>query len=250
MLPGYLIAAICMTLASGCGVSDYQNRLDEQRKRVQEIDEFNSLLDDPIEIPTMQIGASKEDQPAWPFEVFLRLPKGYTSVPKEKAPYNIALFRYSGDDPNMNIFIIAAHIAEPDEKQVFKKYHPKTFKLYVKTALEEHLLKTTKSKVALVEPKEETSDVVKSFAIYPEDAKRILFRQFEYREPGGKRTKDVSVFRVNLHEDAGKQICIIEHRLTNADNKAHDNAFKASLSTLDISADAVGKRSQLKKTRG
>jgi len=245
-----LIAAICLMLAGGCGVSDYQNRLDEQRKRIQGIDEFNNLLDDPIDIPTMQIGVSREEQPAWPFEVFLRLPKGYSATPKDKTPYYIALFRYAGDDPNFNIFIVAAHIAEPDEKQVFGKYHPKTFKLYVKTALEEYLFKTTKAKVSLVEPKEESSDVVKSFAIYPEDAKRILYRQFEYREPGGTRTKDVSVFRVHLHEDAGKQICVIEHRLTRTANEAHDNAFKASLRTLDISADAIGKRAQFKKTRG
>ena len=250
-LLGQMVAALIVLAASGCGLRDYQSRMDEQRKRVQEIDEFHSLLDDPIEMPVMLYLNSKEEKPAWPFEIYLRLPKGYGMTPKDKTPYYIPCFRYSGGDPAYSVFIAAANLVESDAKQDVGKYTAKNFRVYVKRAIEDFYVKTyDKFKLTLPEKVEERSDIVKSFALYPDEGKPMLFKIYEYYDTANVKTKDHSVFRVHLHEDGARQICIVEQRPLRMPNEAHDKAFRACLRTLDMSPEAATKRSQFKKARG
>src|SRR5439155_9457336 len=101
------LAVIALTGASGCGLSEYQSRMDEQRTRLQNFDDNNRLLDDPIDMPRLKL-KDKDGNPgeklAWP-DVFLRLPKGYATTPKDKDPYGYVFlekqnlfpcYRYAG----------------------------------------------------------------------------------------------------------------------------------------------------------
>ncbi len=57
---------------AGCGVSDYESKMQEAEVRIQRIDNENLLLGDPLEIPV------RAEAPA--VAVFLRPPKGVSSV--------------------------------------------------------------------------------------------------------------------------------------------------------------------------
>src|SRR6266704_2826576 len=100
--PSVLIVAALIGVG-GCGLSDYQKRMDEQRARIQDFDDANRLLDDPIERPIIKApdGNDFTDKAAWHFETFLRLPKGYGTREKDKTVYGqpkwpYVFVRYTG----------------------------------------------------------------------------------------------------------------------------------------------------------
>jgi len=253
------LAMAFLICASGCGLSDYQTRMDAQRVRIQEIDETNELLDDPIEMPTLQNATGKEDKLAWswrdetgrdfPVDVFLRLPKGFGTVPKDKNPYytNFSFFRYAGAEPGFNIFLVAAFIAEADAKQGVSKYHPKSFRFYVRKSIEDYYVKTTKFNLVLPEKVEDRSETFKRLSHYPSDARPIVYTYYEYRDTNNNKTKDHSSFRVYLHQEGDRQVCLVDQRPLRSPNEAHDKAVTACLRTLDVSDDAAIKRRQFRK---
>ncbi len=247
-----VFVALLLIGAGGCGLSDYQNRMDAQRTRVQKFDEINNLLDDPIQMPMVQIGVAKEDKPAWPFDIYLRLPSGFSTTPKEKTPYyiNFAFFRYGGGDPAYNVFIVAAYVADPKKDQEIGKYHAKSFREYARAAIVDYYVKTQKFNLVLpdkVKPGIETAERV---SMYPDDLKPILYETYEYRDTSNTKLTEHSVFRACFHESEGKQICIVVQRPLRAPNENFDKAIKACLGTLDMSSDAASKRAQFKKARG
>jgi hypothetical protein len=225
--------------------------MDAQRARIKEMDETNALMDDPIEMPSMKFGLSKEMVPAWPYGVYLRLPTGFGTTPKEATPYyeNFPFFRYSGNEPNYNLFVAAALIAESDAKQDVAKYVPKNFRAYIRKAIEDYYFKEKKIKLVLPEKVKEESEKVKRFVPYPEDDVRIVYTVYEYRDTSIKKIAEPSVFRVYLTAEENKQFCIVAHRPLGASNEQFDKAFKACLGTLDIGPDAASKRSQFTRTR-
>jgi hypothetical protein len=237
--------------ASGCGLSDYQNRMDAQRVRVQEFDEGNRLLDDPIDMPKIKFQDSQE-QAAWPFEVFLRLPKGYSTMPKEKDPYNypFPFYRYSGGSEGAtNIFVVAAFIQDPQKDQEQAKYYAKNFPGYVRGALEEFSMKTHKVKHLFPDKVEIKTREVKPVTPYPDP--KIVFKSSQYTDESNKQLKDHSVFEVFFREQANKQVCIVVQRPARPANAAElSKSIEACLGSLDISSDANAKRYAYKKAKG
>jgi hypothetical protein len=241
-----LLAIFVLTLC-GCGVNEYQQRMDAQRARIQELDDTNALLDDPIEMPTVQAGVGKELGPAWPFPVFLRLPQGFGTTPKDNTPYYLHFFRYAGADPSYSLFISAAWVADTEAKQEeLKKFTSRNFRLYVRRAIEDYYFKTNKFKLTLSDKVEERNEIVKPFVNYPDDAKPMRYGYREYNDLANKALADHSLFRAYFMEDSGKQICIVEQRPLRVPNETFDKAMKASLRTLDVGPDAASKR---KKSR-
>ena len=115
VLRGFLAAALALTC--GCGLSDYEKRMDEQRERMNLFDEENAALGDLIDMP-----GGKDPRGAdvkIPFEIFLRLPKGMSGTFKERdAIYlfeNQPLYRYHGK-PDVNVFAAWTRLAEKDAK--------------------------------------------------------------------------------------------------------------------------------------
>jgi hypothetical protein len=243
--------AIGLIAIAGCGVNEYHQRMDAQRARIQELDDTNALLDDPIEMPTTQADIGKDVAAAWPFTVYLRLPKNFGTSPKDKTPYyvNFPFYRYTGPDPNYNLFVAAAFVAEADAKQDVLKFTSKNFRVYTRRAIEDYYAKSTKLKLALPDKIEERSEIVKPFAPYPDDSKPMRFLYHEYNDLGNKKTPEHTLFRVFIYEEEGKQVCIVEQRPLRVPNETFDKAIKACLRTLDIGPDAGNKRKKFTKSR-
>jgi len=251
------IALIVLIGASGCGLSDYQSRMDAQRRRVQEFDEANRLLDDPIDVPRIQIRDPKEntqiERAAWDFDIFLRLPQGYSTTARDKGPYNNFLFRYfGGSEGGLGIFIAAAKVT--DKEQEFGKYSPATFRGYVKPALEDYYLKKYKAHYPLREKYNPDKKEFKVVTAYPnaEAPAKISYTTFTYTDEGNKIPKeDPTAFDVYLHEKSGKQVCIVVHRPLQPANAAKLKAsIEACLGSLDITFEAATKRAEYRKAKG
>ncbi len=119
----FLLLAASMCPLAGCGLSDYEKRIDEQKAYLQSFDEENQLLGDPLEMPMVTIDDKKTKtlklEIAYPVEFFLRPPKGIASKVKEKdGPFEyqkVALYRYA--DKGYNILAGSA-LADPEIKNI------------------------------------------------------------------------------------------------------------------------------------
>lgn len=90
--------AILAFLISGCGLDDYEKRMDQQRARLRVFDEENKFLGELLDLPPDRKDGSK----AIPFDVFLRLPRGTSKTIADKdgatAVGDITIYRYPGTD--------------------------------------------------------------------------------------------------------------------------------------------------------
>jgi hypothetical protein len=75
----WLATALGLVLLSGCGLSEYEKKMLQAQVRVQQFDEENRLLGDPLVIPTRTDAATKGQVPV--ANVFLRPPKGIQDKP-------------------------------------------------------------------------------------------------------------------------------------------------------------------------
>jgi hypothetical protein len=255
------IALVVLIGASGCGLADYQSRMDAQRRRVQEFDEANRLLDDPIDVPRIGFRDPKENTPseraAWDFEIFLRLPQGYGATAKEKIafPDNFTVFRYAGGSEGAaNIFVAAARVADPDKKEPeFGKHTPEDFLSYVKPALEDYYRKNLKAQPFPKQKSTEAAKEVKAVTAYPDPTGpgKISYIMFTYSDEGNAQIKDRHAFDVYLHKRAGKQVCIVFQRSMQPANPAKLKAsIDACLGSLDVTLEAVTKRAEYRKAKG
>jgi hypothetical protein len=251
------IALVVLIGASGCGLADYQSRMDAQRRRVQEFDEANRLLDDPIDVPRIQLRDAKEntqtERAAWDFEIFLRLPQGYTTTPRDNAPYKNFFFRYfGGSEGSLGIFIAAARVA--DKEQEFGRYSPATFRSYVKPALEDYYFKKYNAKLQLQEKNKPDKKEFKVVTAYPnpEAPAKISYTTFTYTDEGNKgRKEDPTAFDVYVHERSGKQVCVVVQRPLQPASAAKLKAsIEACLGSLDVTFEAATKRAEYKKAKG
>jgi hypothetical protein len=135
----HIVMAIAFALVSGCGLSDYEKRMDEQRDRLNLIDEENAALGDLIDMPSGKDTYGNEIKV--PFEIFLRLPKGVSGAFQERDSMYVfekqPLFRYIGNKTDVNVFAAWARIAEKDAKTKPKEDEtpPEDFRRRVRGAL-------------------------------------------------------------------------------------------------------------------
>ena len=115
MRRSWWVAAILAVLP-GCGLADYEKRMDEQRDRLKLFDEESALLYDMIEMPKGKDAYGNEIKV--PFEVFLRLPIGFSGkcdVPK--AIYSAdkqSLYRFFSNKADVNVLVAWARVADKD----------------------------------------------------------------------------------------------------------------------------------------
>jgi hypothetical protein len=100
-------------LLTGCGIADYEKRMDRQRHRLQVVDEEQKYLGEMVEPPASE----NTDAPKLiPFEVFLRLPQGISRTIADKegayAIGDLIIYRYPGPD-GFNVFLAAGNARDP-----------------------------------------------------------------------------------------------------------------------------------------
>lgn len=244
--------ALWLIAVSGCGLGEYERTMDEQRTRVAQFDERAKLLDDPIEIPTMTRAKTKEVTPAWPFDFILRLPKGYSALPKDDKNYflDFPCFRYTGGtEGEKSIFVAAALVGIP-KGQEEGKYTSEVFRQYVRSALAEYHFKINRTRLLDEGSGKYQTFRYHQFSAYPKDAPILAYDWTEYRDELGSRPSEHTTFDVYIHTDGGKQVAVAVHRLLRPANQdAIHTAFQTSLSTLDVTSDIAKRRAAFKKKR-
>jgi|ERR1051325_3437920 hypothetical protein len=246
------ILVVLVLGAGGCGLPEYESRMDKQRERLARFDELNNLLEAPIEAPTMMVAAGKsETQPAWKFDVFLRLPKPYGNAVKDaKAqdrllPYNknFPLIRFTSVESAMNIFVVATFMQEKKDEPSNHLYTPATFRAKLREALAEFCFRSNRIDVSFPEKSRFQTHDVPMLSPYPDQASTI-----HYTKISVGRIAVPYTFDLYLHEESGKQVAIVfQHAVQLPNAEAFNKSVNACLGTLDISAEAAGKRGAFRK---
>ncbi|MBX9679433.1 MAG: hypothetical protein K2X38_11775 [Gemmataceae bacterium] len=159
------LLALAAFLVVGCGVADYEERMDQQRKRVAVFDDETKYLNEPIAPPMLPQAKGKSPVIAFPFEVHLRAPifikskrPGLTPPKKgEKldptadpetdntfAYQNLKLSWYAGEDKSFAMLVGAADLLakNPPGKIVPNKMTADEFKGRLPGALGAYYQKT------------------------------------------------------------------------------------------------------------
>ncbi|MBM3992683.1 MAG: hypothetical protein FJ303_00775 [Planctomycetes bacterium] len=253
----YNLLAAVVLFATGCGLADYQDRLDQQAARVQKFDEANRLLDEPIELPRMPDPADPNtEKNAWPFDPYLRLPRGYSALPKEKTPYpdRFTMFRYAGGGEGATaIFVTAAWVASgKDAKEDAETFTPATFRSRIAVGLADYYAKEYKGVIKFTDKVDPQPREVKALTFYPHptNPSKIAFKYYAYSDQGHREPKDVSIFEVYLREEAGMQIAIIVQRPVQLLNPTgFTKAIEACLGSLELGSKTDMRRTSFRKAR-
>jgi hypothetical protein len=145
-MPRACVVVLLLTGAAGCGLSDYEKRMDEQRERLKLFDEEAALLYDIIDMPKGKDAYGNEIKV--PFEVMLRLPIRFSGkFEGPKAVYSaekLPLYRFSSDKPDVNVLVAWALAADKNAKAAPKadEVLPEDFRNRVRGALQVYITRT------------------------------------------------------------------------------------------------------------
>lgn len=256
--------------ASGCELREYEARMDVQRERIKMLDEENdTITSSAIDMP--MIAATTKDgtaTPAWPFAIFLRLPRVMGTVPVPTAYVSTAqdlrLIRYGAANPDYNLFVAAALVADApskDGKPRPGEFTPGVFLDRVRGALLDYYRKAYQvtpvefplfdlsAKAKNGEPlfkkftKHPTTD--HGEALPPIDYEAIAFRDDR------SRPKEPSIFQLYYYRRDTRQVAIVvQFPASRAGDPQITRAVDLSLTSLDVSVVGIAaKRSALMSRR-
>jgi hypothetical protein len=81
--------------ASGCGLSEYEQRMASEQTRLAAIDQENKILGDQIDLPPRRPTPATQPPPPPLPELFMRVPKAISSKADEEAFTGGVLYRFS-----------------------------------------------------------------------------------------------------------------------------------------------------------
>ncbi|MBI3411493.1 MAG: hypothetical protein HY040_24455 [Planctomycetes bacterium] len=255
--------SICTLLAliSGCGLSDYEQRLDQERARIKVFDEENKVLGDPIDRPVDVLNKGGKDimTQVWPFEIFLRVPKEVNNKTEGKVAGfgtdRLKLYRFKGKEaapkkePAYSVLVAAAKIEDRSKEGKLKEGLPvKEFHDEVFKALDQYLQATGwKSKLAAPVKLEENRPF--SRVEFGRDRSPDVKCDYYACKPLEKDAPRILIF---LHQSGARQAAII-YQLPPSDYKADDprlpEVVAFGLRSLDIGEGATQRRNWYNRYR-
>ncbi len=114
-----LVLALCLPLSAGCGLSEYEDRMEREQKRVNYIDEENKHLEGtPLKLPEKKSDDKKPDEKEAGPELFFRPPKGFATTAEPK-PTGILIRFGAGSAKGFEYLLVA--VERTDKTEDFKK---------------------------------------------------------------------------------------------------------------------------------
>lgn len=240
-----LLFAATLGFVAGCGLSDYEKRMDEQRARLELHDEEAKLLSDIIEMPRGKDAYGNEIKV--PFDIFLRFPRPVTSTFRgPKAIYHGGnkqpLYRYEGKT-DMNVLVALAKVASskdasPKDKAPEGEEAPEDFRTRVREAIMDYISREYRMSATppeFTELKKDVRQTTREGRPHTLEFETIVFDDPRRQEP--------SRFFVFFHTQKYRQAVVIyQVPAQQANDKAALHALDISLKTLEILPAATGMR--------
>ena len=249
-------AALCGV--AGCGLSEYESRMDQQAARLKVIDEENKYLGSMVDQPAYQVKEEKTVKTVnfWPFPVYLRVPRGFAGQVHPKLGHfkyeNLSLFLVAGP-PGQNVYFAAGNVVEKNKEERYKdgEWPAEYFRAYVREALIDANWKQYQKRPGVpsfarlqkVVKQPPPSDSGKRYAALEFEAAAF----FAELGPGLKEQPYFQVYFLETRQPNRQAVVIFEYP---AGMQKDSNAIAAvdwSLKTFDISPIASSKRSALER---
>jgi hypothetical protein len=232
-----MTAAGTLIALLGCGLSDYEKRMDEQRARLDAFDEEAKLLGGLIEQPYVLDEKGKKKN-ALPFDVFFRVPKGVAPafIKGREATHVFAeqpLYRYSGGG-DVNVFLAAAKLPgkptkiPPKEKEY--EVSPEEFRFRVRGGLQDYFQREHRVTIELPEKVEYRKE--KKVARRGAALRDLTFDTIVFEDPRQQAPSRVHVF---FHQWIDRQVAIVFQTPKQKADEPFLKTMDVSLKTLEIS---------------
>jgi hypothetical protein len=222
--------------ASGCGLSEYEEQIDREQKRLLAIDEENELLGDPIEPPKIK-DADPNAAPGTNAPLFFRPPEGIQANPGTSLKGDI-LYEYprpyrnpyqqrrtsKKELPFLSVLVAVAPVPPP----------PGDWSPFV-SQVQQAFAGSTASEDTPV-------------TITPQGRPRLEFRTRSFTEPAADAKQSPTVYRVYFYKGAQYLVAIAYHLpQANATSADVDKCINASLQSLSVGPDAAPKAERWKR---
>jgi hypothetical protein len=239
-----MLAAV-LIVAPGCGLADYEKRMDEKREQLRLFDEENALLGNLIDMPRGKDAYGNEIKV--PFEVFLRLPNAVAATFRggeavyygDKQP----LFRYFGRN-DVNVFVAWAKVRnktpDPNSKPAEDEIPPEDFRAKVRLGLIDFITREYKGTVGANIPSLDKLKADPRKALRDGKEQVLQFESIEFADP---RVQNPSRFHVHLLTLYFRQAAVIYQAPVQQANQDWQRAADVSLKTLEITPAATSLRS-------
>lgn len=241
---------------AGCGLGDYEKRIDEQARRLKQIDEELAYLGEPLRMPWYKTKDDREES-LLPLEVFVRPPKGMDKDVKDFCEFQtLRLYRYPAlASPTAaptrgasfaNLFVAAALIArDAKEKAKEGEMTPDEFRYRVRGALIEFCRREFKQDVLLpgISP---TSKRTIQPASWRE---RLPDQEFEtlYYPPDAVLPSHFFLFFTRPR--LGNEQVAVVYQVYAKDAREPDGVLEVSLKSLGLGSDATRKLMEWRSRR-
>lgn len=225
----------------GCGLGDYEKRLDEQAKRLHILDEDNLYLGAPLTKPA-----------EWPFVVCLRFPRDIEPTPLEKplTGEDLKIFVYPGKKANegFNVFAATATLGEKTKDGKFKEgeFSPEEFRRRFRQILADA---AAKDKRAFDFHGPETKQ--ENWPLTPQEGKPPGTLELA-KQVVVEKVDESKAFQFTLifHQKGQNQIGLAyQGPRSKTETSEQIKALELSLKSLDIGPDAAAKKALHEKFR-
>ncbi|MBM4072273.1 MAG: hypothetical protein FJ271_25600 [Planctomycetes bacterium] len=253
----HLFAVAALVFTGGCGLEDYEKRMDEQKAYLQLFDEENELLGPPLDMPVRTIKDAKGIRAESPLavEFYLRPPKGIASKFKTDDPpfmyEGVPVFRYQ-DPKGYNVLATTGFVA-PEKKDgkptVKDALKVKEFQQRVRGALADYYQKQTGRVVSWLSPEHETTKPEIRTVPNPRGKPtQLVFQTQELAEQPGKKVG--SVFFLYFNSNALQQGAFAYQVPAElADHAVVKRAIQLSVNSYGLGMEAAKKRADYRRMR-
>jgi hypothetical protein len=248
---GIGLVPLALISLAGCGLGDYEKRMDEKREQLRLFDEEATLLGDLIDMPTGKDLYGNEIKV--PFDIFLRLPKNvFGTFEGPKAVYQgdkQPLFRFSGKK-DLNIFVAWAKLRDktPDLKSPAKddEILADEFRARVRKALIDFIAREYSGTVGANVPEFDKLKADPRKAMRDGREQVLSFESIEFADP---RVQNPSRFYVFLQTLTYRQAAVIYQVPAAQADQAWLRNADVSLRTLDITVGAGNARTAFRNKK-
>lgn len=235
-----MLLAATLGLLAGCGLSDYEKRMDEQRARLALYDEEAKLLSEVIEMPRGKDAYGNAIKV--PFDIFLRFPKPISATfHGPKAIYHSEnkqpLYRYTGKT-DFHVLVALAKVTFSQDKPAEDEATPADFRARVREGIMDYISREYRMSAAppeFTELKKEVRPTTRAGRPHTLEFETIVFDDPRRNEP--------SRFFVFFQTHKYRQAAVIYQlpaQLVNDPAALH--ALDISLKTLEILPEAINMR--------
>ena len=233
-------ALVVLFALAGCGLSDYERRMDEQREKLRLLDEEETLLGDLIDLPSGKDAYGNEIKV--PFPIFLRLPKGMSVAFKGPSAVYVSgkqpLFRYFGKQ-DTSVFVAMAKVKDktPKTEPVPDEIAPEDFRSRVRGGLIDFV--SREYKMTMTPPDFDKLKSEKREVLRDGKPQTLHLESVDFTDP---RVQNPSRFYVYLQTLYSRQAALIYQVPVQAADQSWLRSMDVSLKTLDITSGAVTQR--------